>query len=272
MAALSSIRERTVATANGRISYLEAGDGPVLLLLHGIGSGARSWSAQLEGLSGIRRVIAWDAPGYGPSAHLPADAPDVQDYALAIRDFLTALSIAKCDIAGHSLGALMAARFVCAFPNAVRSLTLAGCAIGHARLQGSERERLLKSRIEDVDVLGPRGMAEKRGPRLLTANASEEMRRQVIDTMAAVDPRGYAQAARMLSRGDMLTDLAQLPADMHVQFIYGADDVITPPEVNLQAAAMRPTAPVHVIEGAGHALYVEQAETFNAMLRSFLET
>lgn len=244
----------------------------MLLLLHGIGSGARSWRAQLEGLSGVRRVIAWNAPGYGGSSHLAAEAPTVQDYAISIHNFLQALSIDRCDIAGHSLGALMAARFACAFPAAVRTLTLAGCAIGHARLEPEERERLLQSRIEDVETMGPRGMAEKRGPRLVTADAVEDMRRQVIDTMAEVDPHGYAQAARMLSTGDMLTDLANLPPEMQVQFIYGADDVITPPEVNLRAAAMRPTAPVHKIARAGHALYVEQAEAFNALLRRFLET
>ena len=114
-------------------------------------------------------------------------------------------------------------------------------------------------------------MAEKRGPRLLSARASQDMRRQVVETMASVDAHGYAQASRMLSQGDMLADLAVLPQSMPVQFIYGSEDVITPPAVNLRAAAQCPHAPVHVIEGAGHALYLERAEEFNALLRKFLE-
>ena len=119
-------------------------------------------------------------------------------------------------------------------------------------------------------LLGVRGMAEKRGPRLVSADASEAIRRQVVETMAQIDPRGYAQASRMLSKGDMLADLAGLPPDMPVQFIYGSADVITPPDVNLRAAAVRPSAPVHVIEGAGHALYIERAEDFNACVRALL--
>jgi pimeloyl-ACP methyl ester carboxylesterase len=270
MAVLSSIKECEIATAAGRISYLEAGEGPVLLLLHGIGSGARSWRAQLMALSDKCRVIAWNAPGYDASTAFVTDAPGVQDYAEAIRDFLDTLGISRCDIVGHSLGALIAARFACAFPDYVRSLTLAGCAIGHARLEAAERERLLKSRIGDVEELGPHGMAEKRGPRLVTAAATDEIRRQVIDTMAAVDPRGYAQASRMLSGGDMLGDLATLSSALPLQFIYGSADVITPPEVNLRAAAICSHAPVHVIEAAGHALYVEKAGEFNLLMRSFI--
>ncbi len=271
MAASSLIRECVAETKGGRISYREAGGGPVLLLLHGIGSGARSWTAQLQGLSDARRVIAWNAPGYDSSTPLVPDAPDVQSYAEAIQSLLDALSVARCDIVGHSLGALMAARFVCAFPKYIRTLTLAGCAIGHARYDASERARLLQSRIGDVEDLGVRGMAEKRGPRLVSGTASEEMRRQVVETMASVHPHGYAQASRMLSQGDMLGDLEAMSADIPVQFIYGSADVITPPDVNLKAAVMRPRAPVHVIEGAGHALYVERAEEFNALVRAFLE-
>jgi pimeloyl-ACP methyl ester carboxylesterase len=271
MAASSSTRQCVVETNLGRISYLEAGEGPLLLLLHGIGSGARSWNGQLLGLSDIRRVIAWNAPGYDVSAPLEEEAPPVQRYAEAIRALLDALSVDCCDVVGHSLGALMAARFACAFPQYVRTLTLAGCAIGHARYDRAERERLLSSRIGDVEELGVRGMAEKRGPRLVSASASEEMRRQVVETMASVHSHGYAQASRMLSQGDMLGDLQLISGDMPVQFIYGSADVITPPEVNLKAAAMRPHAPVHVIEGAGHALYVERAEEFNGLVRRYME-
>jgi len=53
------------------ISYREAGAGPALVLLHGIGSSSASWLFQLESLAGYR-LIAWDAPGYGGSAFLSA--------------------------------------------------------------------------------------------------------------------------------------------------------------------------------------------------------
>ena len=54
---------KLVDTPRGKIPYLEAGQGPPLLLLHGIGSGAASWGAQIDAFSNRYRVIAWNAPG-----------------------------------------------------------------------------------------------------------------------------------------------------------------------------------------------------------------
>ena len=103
MAASSSIKERVAQTRFGRIACLEAGDGEALLLLHGIGSSARSFAAQLEGLADRRRVIAWNAPGYAGSDHLAADAPDVQDYAEAAVALLDSLGVERCDLVGTRL-------------------------------------------------------------------------------------------------------------------------------------------------------------------------
>jgi pimeloyl-ACP methyl ester carboxylesterase len=71
----SSTDFRVASVAAGHVAWLEAGEGPALVLLHGIGSGARSWRAQLDGLSDRFRTIAWNAPGYGESSPLAPDAP-----------------------------------------------------------------------------------------------------------------------------------------------------------------------------------------------------
>jgi pimeloyl-ACP methyl ester carboxylesterase len=61
---------RTVRAGDATFSYWEAGSGPPLVLLHGIGSAAASFRYQLEALSARFRVAAWDAPGYGASTAL----------------------------------------------------------------------------------------------------------------------------------------------------------------------------------------------------------
>lgn len=130
---------------------------------------------------------------------------------------------------------------------------------------------MLNGRVDDVMALGPRAMAEKRGPRLLGPRASEAAIRKVVDVMASVDPKGYAQAARMLSQGNMLDDVAALPATMPVQVIYGTADVITPPAANERVATARPGTPITAIPDGGHAVYVEMPEAFNAVIDAFLE-
>lgn len=267
----------TVAEASSRIvraggaafSYLEAGSGPPLVLLHGIGSAAASFRCQLDALSARFRVVAWDAPGYGASTALAVEHPDASDYAAALDGWLGAIGVDRCHLVGQSLGTLIAARFAAEQPRRVLSLTLASIARGHGRLPPPERERLLSQRLDDLVQLGPQGMAEKRGPRLLGPEATETMGRMVIEIMARIPAEGYAQAARMLSTADITADLARLPAGPPIQIIVGQADVITPPAGNLEIAAAFPAASVRVMPGAGHALYLEKPEEFSRLVSDF---
>jgi pimeloyl-ACP methyl ester carboxylesterase len=261
---------RRIEGGGSVFTYREAGAGTPLVLLHGIGSAAGAFDDQLAGLSDRLRVIAWDAPGYGGSTGLAPQSPRAGDYAAALGAMLDALGIPACHLVGHSLGTLIAASFAADHPQRILSLTLASVAAGQARLLAAEREKALAQRLGDVVELGPRRMAEQRGPRLLAPAATPEMLRRVVETMAAVHPGGYSQAARMLASGDIKADISSLPADMAVQFLYGDGDVVTPPARNIEVAALRPTAPVHVIKDAGHAVYLEQPARFNAIVSDFV--
>lgn len=257
---------RTISRGNASFSFLDQGTGTPLVLLHGVGSAARSWRRQVDALSSRLRVIAWDAPGYGTSTALASAEPSAQDYAASLQDFLAALGLDRFHLVGHSLGCIMAARYARLHPERILSLTLASVATGHAQLPASERERLRAGRLDDLAALGPRGMAEKRGPRLLGPHATPEDVRAVVETMAMIRPDGYTQAVRMLSNADTRADVRVLAPDLRVQFIYGDADVITTPQQNQSVHAERPGAPVHVLAGAGHALYIEQPEAFNKLL------
>lgn len=266
MAAAADPDTRTATGGDALFTYLERGSGTPLVLLHGVGSAARSWQHQLQGLSSALRVIAWDAPGYGGSSALPASVPNADDYAAALDALLQALNVERLHLVGHSLGCIIAARYARRHASRIASLTLASVATGHAGLAPQERARLRDARLDDLAALGPGGMAEKRGPRLLSPGADESTRRAVIETMAAVRPNGYRQAVWMLSNADTRADVRALPSAMPVQFVYGDADAITTPEQNRSVAAERPQAPVHVLAGAGHALYLEQPEAFNEVL------
>jgi pimeloyl-ACP methyl ester carboxylesterase len=261
---------RTLDVGQATFSYLDQGRGTAVVLLHGIGSAARSFDRQIGALSPRHRVVAWDAPGYGGSAALAPASPTAGDYAMALAGFLDALGIDACHLLGHSLGCLMAARFAALHPERVLSLTLCSVAGGHAGLPAEERQKLLDQRLGDVASLGPRGMAEQRAPRLLGPAAAPDALERLIDTMASVRPDGYGQAARMLSTGDIKADVAKLPASLPGQIIYGDADAITPPARNQDIARLWPTAAVHVIPGTGHALYLEQPERFNSILTDFI--
>ena len=261
---------RTVTSGNARFTYLEQGSGTPLVLLHGVGSAARSWKHQLDALSATFRVVAWDAPGYGDSSVLPQEKPDAGDFAAALEVFLAAVGVERFHLVGHSFGCITAARFARLHPERILTLTLASVAGGHAQLAADERERLRKARLDDLAELGPRGMAEKRAPRLLGPHADEATKRAVIETMAIVRPDGYTRAVWMLSGADTRADVRQLPKDLRTQIIYGDADVITTPEQNQSVARERPGVPVHVLPAGGHAVYLEQPAAFNEILLRFL--
>lgn len=255
-------------------TYIEKGpgkaDAPALVLLHGIGSAGRSFEHQIAAFSPRFRVLAWDAPGYGGSTELPVDHPTASDYAIELVKLLDERGIRRCHLLGHSLGCLIAARFMAIRPDRVQTLTLCSVATGHANAATVEREKALEQRLGDLARLGPEGMAKARAPRLLGPAAAPDALARLVDTMSSVRPRGYGQAARMLSTGDVKADIARFPLPVPGQIIYGDADVITPPARNQDVAAAWKGAAVHVIPGAGHALYIEQPAAFNAVLDAFL--
>jgi pimeloyl-ACP methyl ester carboxylesterase len=261
---------KSLDVGRASFSYLDQGRGPALVLLHGIGSAARSFDRQIAGLASYYRVVAWDAPGYGGSTNLAPGDPTAADYATALAAFLDALGVHACHLLGHSLGCLMAARFAVLNPERVLSLSLCSIAAGHGALPAEERQKLLDQRVNDLAALGPRAMAEKRAPRLLGSAAPPSALERVVDAMGSVQPEGYGQAARMLSTGDIRADVRRFSARLPGQIIYGDGDLITPPARNTEVAAIWPTAAVHVIRGAGHALYLEQPDPFNSILIDFI--
>ena len=119
-----------VDSGKRKISFREAGEGPTLVLLHGIGSNGDSWCNQLVTLSDQFRVLAWDAPGYGESTPLNEPQPLARDYADALAMFLDVMQIQECCLVGHSLGTLIAAAFVRSHFRTI-ALGLASCAMGY---------------------------------------------------------------------------------------------------------------------------------------------
>ena len=101
----------SIAAGGATFTYLEQGSGVPLVLLHGVGSGARSWTRQLASLSARCRVVAWDGPGYGGSTALPMETPDADDYAGALLNLVDALGVDRMHLVGHSLGTIQALRF-----------------------------------------------------------------------------------------------------------------------------------------------------------------
>ena len=109
----------TVSIAGIDISYLRAGDGPPVVLLHGIGGNATQFRHQIDALADNWTLVAWDAPGYGGSAD-PGDGWQMTDYAAALAGLLDALGLTQVNLLGQSWGGVLAQIFIGQYPERVR--------------------------------------------------------------------------------------------------------------------------------------------------------
>jgi len=253
---MTEIARRTAAG----LSYLARdGEGLPIVLLHGIGSNAQSFEPLMRALD--RPALAWDAPGYGASEPLAAQWPDASDYAAAVDRWLAGVGVSRCILAGHSLGALIAARFALVAPKRVAGLFLLSPALGHGVEKGSALPPPVASRIEELDRLGAEKFAQARSPGLLADPAAQPLVLQaVVRAMACVRRPGYDQAARLLAGGRLIDDAATI--ELPTAVLVGAQDRITPPASARRVFDALPAASsrnvYREIAGAGHALCQER--------------
>lgn len=255
--------------SSGWQSWQEQGDGPAIVLLHGISSCAASWSDLAEQLPGFR-LLAWDAPGYGESSPVVAQQPNAGDYADRLEAWLSDLGIDRCVLVGHSLGALMASAYQARYPQRLRALVLADPARGYRHDSTEIREQVFHSRWPLLVKLGADAFAEERAPRLLKSNASARALAQVKAAMRQLHVDGFRQASWMLANDD-LTDWWRESGQVLTEVLCGDEDAITPPE-SVRALAEQLRLPYYEIRGAGHASYLDAPEAFAQALLRFVRT
>jgi pyruvate dehydrogenase E2 component (dihydrolipoamide acetyltransferase) len=234
------------------IRFLRQGEGDPLVLLHGFGGDLNNWLFNAPALAAERAVYALDLPGHGGSVK---EARDLVD---ALRAFLDGQGLDRVDLAGHSLGGLVAARFALAEPERVRSLTL----IAPAGL-GEEIDR---SYIDGFVAATSRKQLKPVLQRLFAD--PDLVTRSMVDDVLKYKRLDGVQAAletlrdRHFPDGRQATVLDLDAFDGPLLVIWGAEDSIIP-------AAQAP-ADATVLEHVGHSPHMEAAGEVNRLLERFL--
>nr|WP_216821242.1 alpha/beta hydrolase [Marinobacterium profundum] len=252
-----------------RLAYREAGEGPVLLLLHGISSGSGSWVQQFESLSAQYRVIAWDAPGYGGSDALKTATPTALDYAEALLGLVEALDLQRPLLLGHSLGALQAAAFASLQGERLAGLVLADPAQGYGQADAQTQQDIFRKRPAMLEALGPEGLALERAPALLSPSASAEKVALVADGMQRLNMAGFSAASWLLAHDDIWRYLLDYQRPLLV--ICGDEDSITPPQTAADLAADCNKASYVALPQAGHASYIDAPAAFAAAITDYAQ-
>lgn len=253
----------SIATTRGRIGYIETGSGAAspIVFLHGVGSDKSVWVPQLAHFGRNRRAVALDYPGYGESEFVEGANRD--GFAAAIIASMDSLGIDQAHVCGLSLGGVVAIAMHAAAPERCASLIVADSFAVHPDGQGLHDRSVAASQSMTM-----RELAEARSGLLLGSTATPELRAEVIETMAAIDPAAYrigAAAVWLADQGDRARAI-----DVPTLILVGDEDVITPPALSDELANLITGSRLTRIARAGHLVNAEQPEAFNQAVESFL--
>ena len=252
-----------VTTATGiAIGYDEAGSGDAIpiVFLHGVGSDKSVWRPQLDHFGQGRRAIAFDYPGYGDSDSAP-EGTTRDDYAAAILAAMSELGVKHAHVCGLSLGGVVAIAMDHAWPERISSLILADTFAGHPEGQAIHDRSITAS--ENMRVL-----AESRVDLLIAQPADPAVRREVVETMASIDPAAFRIGAQAVWLAEQRERVHGIRVPTLV--LCGSEDRVTPPALSTALARLIPGARYEAVEGAGHLSNLERPDAFNTLVGAFI--
>lgn len=281
----TALTENTVIVNGQPLFYAEAGDGPVVVLLHGGGpgaSGVSNFSRNIDVLAGSYRVIVPDLPGYGRSGkNLDQDDP-FGALADAIRGLLDVLSIDTAHLIGNSYGGAAALRLALDSPRRVGRLVLMGPGgIGTTRgLPTAGLNSLLGYYGGD----GPSREKLDTFVRTFLVYDGSSVPDELIDLRyeASIDPDVVANpplrrpsgptALRTLWRMDLTRDSRLKSLQAPTLVLWGRDDKVNKPSGGPLLLNTLPNAELVMTSHTGHWMQWERAELFNQLVLDFLRS
>ena len=251
----------------GDIAYMERGEGPAVIFLHGIGGGADSFLPLMD-LPGYRG-IAWNMPGYGDS---PAGVwpPSFAWLSLSLAGFIGALGTKKVHLVGHSIGGMVALEHAVRRPEQVASLTLIGTAPAFGGRDDAFRHAFLKARLAPLDAgLTMVEMAAEAAPTLVGPEAGPDVISRVGAALGQVPEATWRGILECLVTFDRRDDLGAVAAP--VCLISGSRDTNAPAKTMARMAEKMPGARYHELVQVGHMIPQEAPDRVRTILRAFLK-
>ncbi|TSD67570.1 alpha/beta hydrolase [Inquilinus sp. KBS0705] len=238
-------------------SYIEAGEGQPLLLLHGLMGALSNWERVVEEFSPNYRVILPMLPIYD----LPLLTTGVRALSKYIHKFIKFKKLSNVVLLGNSLGGHVGLIYVLAHPGYVKALVLTGSSGLYENAFGGSFPRR-----ESIEFVREKVAYTFYDPATATDELVNEVFATINDRHKVIRILAMAKSA---IRHNMKKDLRKIT--MPVSLIWGRDDKITPPEVAVEFNELLPNAELHWIDKCGHAPMMERPEEFNKYLGMFLD-
>jgi pimeloyl-ACP methyl ester carboxylesterase len=241
----------------GEFRYIDVGEGPVLLFLHGLFGALSNFEETIAHFSPKYRVVMPILPLYT----LPMLNTNVKALAEFLQRFVQHKNLTDINLLGNSLGGHVALVYCSKHPATVRTLILTGSSGLYENAFGGSFPRR-----EDKEFIRKKVAVTFYDPRHATDALVDECFVTVNDRAKLIRTLSLAKSA---IRHNMAAELPKLK--MPVCLIWGRQDTITPPEVAEEFHTLIPRSELFWIDHCGHAAMMEQPAEFNAILDEWLE-
>jgi pimeloyl-ACP methyl ester carboxylesterase len=238
-------------------SYIDEGEGEVLLLLHGLMGALSNWEGVVNEFKSKYRVIIPMLPIYD----LPLLTTGVKTVAKYVHKFVKYKKLNDLTIIGNSLGGHVALIYVLAHPALVKRMVLTGSSGLYENAFGGTFPRR-----ESYDFVKEKVEFTFYDPATATKELVDDVFKTINDRHRVVRILAMARSA---IRHNMQKDLHKI--HIPVGLIWGKNDKVTPPEVAMEFHKYLPTSDLVWIDKCGHAPMMEQPDEFNIALKAFLD-
>jgi pimeloyl-ACP methyl ester carboxylesterase len=241
---------------DGGFEYVEVGNGPVIIVLHGLFGALSNFKDVLSHFQNDYRVVIPIMPLYT----MPVLSTNVKSLMKYVREFIEYKSFGKVHLLGNSLGGHVALIYAAKYPDKVESLTLTGSSGLYENSMGQSYPRK-----GNIDYVRERVEYTFYDPKTATDELVNECFAIVNDRKKTLKILSLAKSA---IRHNMAEELPNMT--MPTCLIWGKQDTITPPEVGEEFNKLMPNSELFWMDHCGHAPMMEKPEEFNHIYGTWL--
>ena len=244
----------------GNLSAITCGQGPHILLIHGVGLRAEAWAEQIAALGQHYRITAVDMPGHGASAPIAASEPVLGDFVDRILPCIDEPTI----VMGHSMGAMIAVEL------AARQPLIRGVVAMNAIYKRSDMARdAIHTRVQQ---LRDTGRADPTPTLQRWFNdLSDPAAIACADWLARVDFASYLAAYQVFAHHNGPSDDQLQNLTVPALFITGSREPNSTPHMSTDMARLCPNGYAAIIDGAAHMMPMTHAPQVHSHLQKFLK-
>jgi pimeloyl-ACP methyl ester carboxylesterase len=267
-----ALEPRTIDAGGVQTSYLEAGAGEPVLMLHGSGPGVSAianWQHNIGALSQRFRVLAPDIVGFGATQRPDDVVYSLRTWTDQIWAFLDAHGIEKTAIVGNSLGGRIALQMATDCPDRITKMVLMGApgvgmtlTDGLAALRAYEPSHdAMRDLLRNYFAVDPAMITDElvaiRYEASIADGAYEAYRAMFFDPRHTGSQLGITEdEARAIATPALL--------------VHGREDRVVPMQVSVTMLGLLPNADLHVFSACGHWTQIERADEFSALVADYL--